>query len=427
MGVSMRQSHKQPADGQRGTSGSALDRLDLPKRVIGVLLCAAATAAGAQTLPVTPAQRAAAEQVASSGVLLSDLKADAPEFYTVRRGDTLWDISKIFLTSPWRWPQLWGMNMTQVRNPHLIYPGQELVLEKADGRARLRFGGPVLRGGLAREEVPVVRMSPTMRYDALGDNALPMLKAHLIEPFLAEPLVVNEATFSFAPRLVAAQDERVLLARGDRAYARSSNEMLPLSVAPGEPREWRMFRQATPLKDPGTGEILGYEAHYLGRARLVRGEGSAASVVADDATRTEVVPATVDIVDAKEEMRVGDRMLPEPPKQLVSYVPHAPVLPLEGGRIVSVYGSAVVNAAQNQVVTINRGTRDGIESGHVLAILSNGGTVVDKTLASRPIMRLPDERNGLLMVFRPFERVSYALIVQTVSGVKVGDRITNPN
>ncbi len=400
---------------------------DLARLLAGLALVGAA-AVGAQTLPVTPAQRVAAEQVASTGVLLSDLKADAPEFYTVRRGDTLWDISKIFLTSPWRWPQLWGMNMEQVRNPHRIYPGQELVLERADGRARLRFGkAPMLRGGPSRDDVPVVRVSPTMRYDALGDSALPMLKAHLIEPFLAEPLVVDEATFNFAPRLVAAQDQRVLLTRGDRAYGRSGNELLPLTVAPGEPRDWRVFRQATPLKDPGTGEILGFEAHYLGRARLVRGEGTNDSVVADEATGPEIVPATLDIVATKEEMRIGDRLLPEPPKQLISYVPHAPVLPMEGGRIVSVYGSAVVNAAQNQVVAINRGTRDGIESGHVLAILSNGGIVADTTLTSRPPMRLPDERNGLLMVFRPFERVSYALIVQTVSGVKVGDRIANPN
>ncbi len=423
----MQESH----NGVHGGSGETALRLS-PCAVGGVLaviaLLGSVATAAAQALPVTPAQRAAAEQVADSGVLLSDLKADAPEFYTVRRGDTLWDISKIFLTSPWRWPQLWGMNMAQVRNPHLIYPGQDLVLERADGRARLRFGkGPVLRGGPSREDVPVVRMSPTLRYNALGDSALPMLKAHLIEPFLAEPLVVDEATFNFAPRLVAAQGERVLLARGDRAYGRSSNELLPLSVAPGEPRDWRLFRQATPLKDPGTGEILGFEAHYLGRARLVRGEGTVDSVVTDEAARSAIVPATLDIVAAKEEMRIGDRLLPEPPRQLTSYVPHAPVQPMDGGRIVSVYGSAVVNAAQNQVVTINRGTRDGIESGHVLAILSNGGVVADKTLTSRPLMRLPDERNGLLMVFRPFERVSYALIVQTVSGVKVGDRIANPN
>ena len=283
----MRQSDNSALQGSGHPSTRLRAPHDTARLLAGMVLLAAATGVAAQsTLPVTPAQRAAAQQVASSGVLLSDLKADAPEFYTVRRGDTLWDISKIFLTSPWRWPQLWGMNMDQVRNPHLIYPGQELVLERADGRARLRFGkGPVLRGGPSRDEVPVVRVSPTMRYDALGDNALPTLKAHLIEPFLAEPLVVDEATFNFAPRLVAAQGERVLLARGDRAYARSSNELLPLTIEAGAPRDWRVFRQATPLKDPGTGEILGYEAHYLGRAQLVRGEGTSSSIVADDTAR----------------------------------------------------------------------------------------------------------------------------------------------
>ena len=384
-------------------------------------------ASAQQTPPVTAAQRAAAEQTAQGGVLLSDLRSDAPEVYTVRRGDTLWDISKLFLASPWRWPQLWGMNLDEVRNPHLIYPGQQLVLERGDGRARLRFAkGPVLRGGLLAEQVPVVRVSPSMRYNALGDNALPTLKMNLIEPFLAEPLVVDEATFNFAPRIVAVQAQRVLLTRGDRAYARSSSEVLPLTLQPNQPRDWRVFRQATPLKDPGTGEVLGFEAHYLGKARLVRAEDTIESVVADRDTRTDIVPATLDITAAKEEMRVADRLLPEPPKQLQNYVPHAPFLPLVGGRIVSVYGSAVVNAAQNQVVAINRGTEDGIESGHVFAILSNGGQLVDKTDSSRPTIRLPDERNGLLMVFRPFERVSYALIVQTVSGVKVGDRITNP-
>ncbi|MEO8250650.1 MAG: LysM domain-containing protein, partial [Burkholderiales bacterium] len=372
----------------------------------------AAGAEAAQNYPVTQAQRGAAEKVAQAGVALSDLKSDAPESYVVKRGDTLWGISSIFLTSPWRWPELWGMNMDQVRNPHLIYPGQQLTLDKANGRARLRFGGP-LRGGLIDNSMPVVRISPETRYEALGDNALPTLNPALIEPFLAEPLIVEEATFSRAPRIVAAQQERVLITRGDRAYARSENSP-PLAVGPGLPKDWRVFRRATPLKDPGTGEILGWEAHYVGKATLVRGENAADSVVGADANSAEIVPATIDIIAAKEEMRVGDRLLPEPPRQLVSYSPRAPLVPIEGGRIVSVYGSAVVNAAQNQVVAINRGTRDGIESGHVLAILSNGGQLVDKTDSSKPTIRLPDERNGLLLVFRPFERVSYALIVQTL-------------
>ena len=131
-------------------------------------------------------------------------------------------------------------------------------------------------------------------------------------------------------------------------------------------------------------------------------------------------------MDAKEEIRVGDRMLPEPPQTFQSYVPHAPAGPVDA-RIVSVYGSAVVNAAQNQVVAINKGTQDGMETGHVLAILKDGNRLIDKTDATKPQIKLPDERNGLLMVFRTFDRVSYALILDITSGVKVGDHLVNPN
>jgi hypothetical protein len=186
-----------------------------------------------------------------------------------------------------------------------------------------------------------------------------------------------------------------------------------------------VFRNATPLKDPVSGEVLGYEAQYIGKSMLARSETSQSLMGADGKTRTDIVPATIDIVDAKEEMRVGDRLLPEPPPQIQSYVPHAPTNPVEA-RIVSIYGSAVVNAAQNQVVSLNRGSRDGIESGHVLAIMTDGARVVDKTDAKLPQIKLPDERNGLLMVFRTFEKVSYALVLDIKAGVKVGDRLINP-
>ena len=137
------------------------------------------------------------------------------------------------------------------------------------------------------------------------------------------------------------------------------------------------------------------------------------------------MPATIDIVDAKEEMRVGDRLLPEPPLQFVSYVPHAPLNPVDA-RVVSIYGNAVANAAQNQVIVINQGERDGIEPGHVLAILKEGTRLVDKTDPSQPELKLPDERNGLLMVFRTFEKLSYALVLEVTTGVVVGDRLVNP-
>ncbi len=375
--------------------------------------------AQAQSYPVTPAQQATAAQVAQQGVPIADLAPNAPDTYTVKSGDTLWGISGIFLSRPWRWPELWGMNLQDIRNPHLIYPGQRLFLDKRDGRAMLRTAS-LNDGG-------TIRVSPRTRYESLLDNALTTLPTHLIEAFLSEPLIIDEATLAMAPRIVATQDGRVLISRGDRAYARGSAET-PLSDAKGQPRDFRVFRNAVPLKDPGTKEILGYEASYVGKARLVRGESLQESkdVDSDGKRAIEIVPASLDFISSKEESRVGDRLLPEPPRELLNYVPRAPSQEIDG-RIVSIYGSAVANAAQSQIVVINRGTKDGIERGHVLTLLSDGGTQVDKTDPSKPVIKLPDERNGLLMVFRPFERLSYGLIMQINSGVKVGDRLATPH
>jgi nucleoid-associated protein YgaU len=386
----------------------------------GISLLAAP--AMAQNYPITAQQRATATQVAQSGVALSDLKSDAPQSYTVKSGDTLWAISGLFLKNAWRWPELWGMNLSDIKNPHLIYPGQTLFLDTRDGRARLRMGAATDPSG----DLPTVKVSPRTRSESLAADALPTLKSHLIEPFLAEPVIVDELGLSAAPRIVAAQESRVLLTRGDRAYARGNAGAELMDDPQQKQKAYRVFRNATPLKDPLTGEVLGYEAQYVGKAVLARSETTQSSLDAEGKSRTEIVPATIDITDAKEEMRVGDRLLPEPPRELQNYVPHAPQSPVDA-RIVSVYGSAVVNAAQNQVVVINRGTRDGMESGHVLAIMKAGERLVDKTDATLPQIKLPDERNGLLMVFRTFERLSYALVLDITSGVKVGDHLVNPN
>ncbi len=384
-------------------------------------LCLAIGQLHAQTFPITTGQRATAAQVAQSGVALSELSPNAPQSYTVKAGDTLWAISGLFLKSPWRWPELWGMNLSDIKNPHLIYPGQTLFLDTSDGRARLRMGTAGSDGS-----VPTVRLSPRTRSEQLAVGALPTLKSQFIEAFLAEPVIVDAQGLSAAPRIVAAQDSRVLLTRGDRAYARGTPGA-ELMDDTGKPQKaYRVFRSATPLKDPLTGELLGYEAQYVGKALLARSEATQSSLDAEGKNRSDIIPATIDITDAKEEMRVGDRLLPEPPRQIQSYVPHAPQTQVDA-RIVSIYGSAVANAAQNQVVAINRGTRDGMESGHVLAILKDGERLVDKTGAEPTQIKLPDERNGLLMVFRTFERVSYALVLDITSGVKVGDHLVNPN
>jgi LysM repeat protein len=391
--------------------------------ILGAVLAPGLLAAPvlAQNYPVTPVQRATAAQVAQAGVPLSELAPDAPDEYTVKRGDTLWGISGIFLRRPWRWPELWGMNLEQIRNPHLIYPGQQLVLDKSGGRALLRLRQAQTEGEMPTE---TIRVSPRVRIEPLADSSIPTLKAHLIEPFLSEPVIVDEGALLRAPRIVAAPESRVLITRGDRAYARGVTPLMQ-QVA-GRSEEYRVFRNATPLKDPQTLAILGYEAQYLGKASLIRGESSEVVAKAGGGQDTLPVPATIDIVSAKEEMRVGDRLLPEPPREFLSYVPHAPAGAMNGA-IVSVYGDAVSFAGQNQVVVINKGTADGIESGHVLAILKQGEQRVDRSQpGERTEIKLPSERNGLMMVFRPFEKLSYALILEITDTVKVGDRVINP-
>ena len=378
----------------------------------------------AQNFPISPSQKATAAQVAQTGVPLAELAANAPDNYTVKSGDTLWAISGMFLKSPWRWPELWGMNLEDIRNPHRIYPGQQLFLDKSNGRATLRTRqaeGP---------PTDAIKVSPRTRSESLGDTSIPTLASNLIEPFLAEPLIVDSVAFAAAPRIVATQEGRVLLSRGDRAYARGEfsggTGGKALSDARGQPIDYRVFRNATPLKDPTTGAILGYEAQFVGKAELVRPESMQDVLNKDGKTTRELVPATIDIVVAKEEMRVGDRLVAEPARASGSYMPRAPSTPIVG-QIVSVYGSAVRFAAENQVVVVNRGSKDGLERGHVMAILKDGERLRDRTDTARPEMKLPNERNGLLMVFQTFENLSYALVLQITDGVRVGDRFVNPN
>lgn len=399
--------------------------------VVSGLLATPVWAQKFPNLPITPQQTATAQQVAQAGVPLSELAPNAPDSYVVKRGDTLWDISKLFLRSPWRWPELWGMNLEQIHNPHLIFPGQMLYLEKIDGRARLVNGRPAGDNtGVAPDvqdnastEIGTVRLSPRVRQEP-ASNPLTTLQTSAIEPFLAEPLIVEENELASAPRIVAAAESRVIMARGDRVYARGP-VTAPLMDDQQKVKIYRVFRNATPLKDPDSGEVLGYQAEFLGKAALVRSESTEEQLGGNGDKRSIPIPATIDILSAKSEMQVGDRMVPESEREFLNFVPRIPAS-FANGRIVSVYGSAVAYASQNQVVVINRGRRDGMESGHVLAILKDGERLVDTTDSSRPMLKLPNERNGLLMVFRTFEKLSYGLILDITDGVRVGDRLALP-
>lgn len=377
--------------------------------------------AQAQNYPISSGQRATAQVVSERGIPLSELAPNAPETYTVKRGDTLWGISGLYLKRPWRWPELWGMNLKAIPNPHLIYPGQTLYLDKDGEYARLRATPP----GVSDEEPQTVRVSPRTRSDSLANTALPTLKPHLIEPFLVEPLVVDADTLLRAPRIVATTEERVLMASGDRAYVRG-DASAPVRAEPGEPRFYRVFRDAVALKDPVTGEILGYEAQYLGKAELIRGESFEDLPNGKGGRMQEYVPATVDLSGTKEEIRAGDRLLPAPERVFTSYTPRAPQMEVDA-RVVSIYSSfSAAYAAQNQVVAINMGSQDGIEPGHVLSLLTKGDRIKDKTDEAKSVIKLPSENNGVAMVFRTFDRVSYALLLEIRTGVRVGDRLVNP-
>lgn len=386
--------------------------------IAGALLVAPAQA---QTPPISSGQRATAQQVSERGIPLSELAPNAPDTYTVQRGDTLWGISGLYLKRPWRWPELWGMNLKAIANPHLIYPGQTLYLDKDGSYARLRTTPP----GVSDSEPQTVRVSPRTRSDSLARTALPTLKSHLIEPFLVEPLVVDADVLQRAPRIVATTEDRVLMASGDRAYVRG-DASAPVRAEPGEPRFFRVFRDAVAMKDPVTGEILGYEAQYLGKAELVRGESFEEIPNGKGGYVSEYVPATVDLSGTKEEIRAGDRILPAPARVFTSYTPRAPHIDVDA-RIVSIYGSfSAAYAAQNQVVAINMGSQDGIEPGHVLSLLTQGDRIKDVTGEGKTMIKLPSESNGTAMVFRTFDRVSYALLLEIRSGVRVGDRLINP-
>ncbi len=363
-------------------------------------------AAHAETYPVTSQQRATAEKVAQAGVPLSELAANAPDSYTVKPHDTLWDISKLFLTTPWRWPELWGMNRDEIRNPNLIYPGQVLLLVKTDGRARLQLG----RGIGAGDTSDTVKLSPRVRASTELDSAIAAIPTNLIEPFLTDAVVFDTDELAKAPRIVATPEGRVLVTRGDIAYARGD-----LSQA----TDYRIFRNATPLRDPATHEILGYEAPYLGTAELTR-QAEVRKVDGKD----EIVPATVLVKTVRQEVGVGDRLSPVPQRYFASYVPHAPSQPI-AGQIIELYGDAV-RGGQNQIVSLNRGSKDGLERGHVLALWRDGRRVTDHTGDKAQEIKLPDERGGILFVFQTYSRVSYALIISVTDAVSPGDRFTQP-
>lgn len=325
-----------------------------------------------------------------------EFKANAPDSHQVVRGDTLWDISGKFLQHPWCWPQVWGLNRDQIKNPHWIYPRQIVYFDRATGR--LSLGKPVGSAGTGG----TVRLSPQVRIEGMGQDAVPAIPSGVIEPFLSQPLIVTPDQLNGTPRIVATEEGRVNLGKNDKAYVSGNLQ---------DGTSFQAFRPGKPLIDPDTRQVIGYEAAYLGTLKLTQAAKSA----------NEAHVFTV--VNSKEEMGVGDRLVPVPPTPLLNYVPHEPEKPV-AARIVSIYGG-VIHAGQNQIVSINRGARDGIDMGTVLELYRYGGFIKDRT-DTREMIKLPDEKYGALFVFRVFDNISYALIMQVTDTVRVGDVVKSP-
>lgn len=359
---------------------------------------------------VTRAAAAALVACAAAGTAQAadcSFRQNAPDRHVVVKGDTLWDISATFLHNPWCWPEVWGMNREEIRNPHWIYPGQVIYFDRS--RGRLSLTPPGGDGGAdGRGEPPLTKLSPQLRSEDLERAAVQSIPAGAIEPYLTQPLVVEAGELTAAPRIVASQEGRMYLGKGDRVYVRGDLK---------DGTNFQVFRPGNVLKDPQTGKVLAHEAAYLGTVTLVT------------AAKPGVDAHTFRVTDTLQEMGVGDLLVPVPPSPVRNYVPHPPARPVDG-RVMSIY-SGVTYAGQSQVVTVNRGSVDGLDIGSVLQLYHFGKSVPDPERKGilgmgRKQIKLPDEQYGSLFVFRVFKNVSYGLIMQTTSPVQVGDVAKSP-
>lgn len=355
------------------------------KRVLGLLLALGVVFTGVSAQNVT-------------------LNPDHPDSYVVVVGDTLWDISARFLSYPWEWPEIWEVN-PQIENPHLIYPGDVISLSYRDGR-------PVL--GLSRGRN--VKLSPSIR-SYPRDQAIAPIPLDAIQQFLSRPLVVSASELETAPYVVANEEARLIAGSDNRTYVRG--------LVDPQTNKYSVYRQGAVYRDPDNNdEVIGYEALHIGDVIFER---------AGD-------PATALIVNSNREILVGDRLMPQTRDEYLEFIPHAPTGSVNGAIISVVDG--VSQIGQFQVVVLNLGRTDGIEPGHVLAIHQSGRIVTDR-VANQSIagmdgrnrgrnayggesVQLPEERAGELMVFRTFNSVSYALVMNTQRAVHVRDRVRNP-
>lgn len=323
------------------------------------------------------------------------LKPDAPDRYVVVPGDTLWSIAQRYTDSPWRWSELWNLNKDQIKDPNRIFPGNIIVLDRASGQLALDR---------------TVKLSPQVRAQSTAMAVIPSIPPNVIEPFLSRPLVIEPDGLDNAPTIVAADSSRTVLEAGSRGFARG--------MANSKESDWFIYRRGQPLVDPETKTTLGYEAIYLGTARVFQ-QGE---------------PAIVEITSVTREVLIGDKLVPAGKPQIPVYAPRAPSATIQG-QVIALYGNRaqLAEAAIGAIISINRGKSQGVEPGNVLALYRLGttagvaeGAKYGWTNDAGSDLKLPNERYGLAFVFRVFERVSYALVMQASRHVQFNDVVQNP-
>jgi hypothetical protein len=338
----------------------------------------------------------------------ADIRDNAPDRHIVIKGDTLWDISATFFKDPWKWQQIWGLNKDTIKDPHWIYPGDVVLLDRLTGS--LHLGDVPQQAASVDSFKPtrnsntntgnVIKLSPHARELPSDHDAIPTIPMSEIAAFLKQPLVFDDADISTSPVLIGSYDHRTLLGTNDLAYVKN--------IPANKGFQWQVYRLGKTFVDPSSEEVLGHEVIYLG-----------------DASVEKFGPVSeLRITKSVLEMAINDYFFQSTYDVPINLEPHSPNTSITA-KIISIYGG-VDQAGQNGIIILNKGKRDGLENGHVLALYQKGETLKGKALFHNDDTHLPNIRYGLVLVFRTFQKVSYALILQTKLPVILLDTAQTP-
>ena len=364
------------------------------------------------------------------------IRPNAPQRYVVKNGDTLWGISGKYLYSPWQWNRLWGANRNAIRNPHLIYPGQVLVLRYVNGQPRLGFEHAQTRS----DGIPVIKLHPRVR--ETSGYGIPTVNVNLYRMFMKHPQIIAPEETANAPRLIAGPDNRVLYTQGNRVYAYGLTES-------GRYLTYRVNKNIT---DPETGKFLGQEVVFSGIANTLPYTDSALenrTRASDEKLKSNEYYTQVNkamklrtqsaqplvIEEAVSEIRKDDYLL-KLPEGLDSFnvMPHAPARPIQA-KVVSIF-DGVGEAGQFQTITLDKGELDGLDKGTVVSLYKRGRQVrvnLSNNLIRKPkdkdtveLVSIPAEEIGLAMVYRTSDHLASAIILESLNSVSIGDTASEP-